>query len=100
MWPFKSRGNSTEWRKFEDGTAKRVLKDFPDHHCATQKVSRSTGRRPDLFLRSKANGQRTIVEFKYSLNPNGAHLKQVSRYKGYPFFAQRAILVYPRDASV
>jgi hypothetical protein len=39
------------------------------------KVSRSTGKRPDLFLRSKADGQRTIVDFKYCLDAKPAHLK-------------------------
>jgi hypothetical protein len=100
MWPFRSSHKIAPWRKFEDGAAARLQKDFANHHCATQKVSRSTGKRPDLFLRSKADGQRTIVDFKYCLDAKPAHLKQVCGYKGYPFFAQRGILVYPKDARI
>jgi hypothetical protein len=100
MWPFCSARKMVAWRKFEDDAALRLLKDFADHDCSTQKVSRSTGRRPDLFLRSKADGHRTIVEFKYCLDAKPAHLKQVSGYKGHPFFAQRGILVYPNNARI
>jgi hypothetical protein len=100
MWPFKSRRKTTGWRKFEDVAAARLLKDFPDHYCSIQKTSRSTRKRPDMFLRSKTSRLRIIVEFKYSLFPKVAHLKQLSGYKSYPFFAQRGILVYPKNAPI
>jgi hypothetical protein len=100
MWPFKSRREVIDWRRFEDVAAARLLKDFSDHHCTIQKVSRSTRKRPDMFLRSKTNRQRVIVDFKYSLRPKVADIKQVSAYKGFPFFAQRGILVYPKNALI
>jgi hypothetical protein len=100
MWPFPSRRRTTDWREFEEVAADRLLKHFADYYCAPQKVSRNTRKRPDLFLRSKTNGDRIIVDFKWSLRPTDAHLKQVSAYKGYPFFAQRGILIYPKNARV
>jgi hypothetical protein len=100
MWPFRSDRKIPGWRKFEDSAGARLLKNFTDHHCSTQKVSRTTGKRPDLFLRSKTDGQRTIVDFKYCLDAKPAHLKQVCGYKGHPFFAQRGILVYPKNARM
>lgn len=99
MWKFFSGREIVAWRKFENAAARRLLKGFANHDCSTQKVSRSTGKRPDLFLRSKADDHRTIVEFKYC-DAKPAHLKQVSGYKGHPFFAQRGILVYPNNARI
>jgi hypothetical protein len=100
MWPFRSDRKIPGWRKFEDRASARVRKEFADHHCSIQKPSRSTGKRPDLFLRSKADGQRTIVEFKYCLDAKSAHISQVCDYKRHPFYAQRGILVYPKNARI
>lgn len=102
MWPFRSRRRTTDWRTFEERAAGRLLKDvcFVEYQSTPQKVSRSTGKRPDLFLRSKTNSDRIIVDFKWSVRASDAHLKQVSAYKGYPFFAQRGILVYPKNARL
>jgi hypothetical protein len=102
MWPFGAGRQVPGWRKFELCGTTRLIKgkEFADHLCEPQKRSRSTGKRPDLFMRSKVYRQRTVVDFKYTVRPNASHLRQVSAYKGYPFFAQKGILVYPKDAVI
>jgi hypothetical protein len=102
MQPLRTGRQVSGWRKFEIEATARLIKDkeFADHHCEPQKRSRSTGMRPDLFMRSVVSGLRTVAEIKYTVWPRAAHLRQLSSYKGYPFFARRGILVYPKDAVI
>jgi len=87
------------WRKHEERARSSTL--FRGYDIVKQKVSTSTGKRPDFFGVSKRNPRKRIVgEAKYVKELTPKHLKQVRAYKGYPFFAQKGVILVKKTTKV
>jgi len=89
----------TRWRRHEERARRTSL--FKGYRVAEQKVSTSTGRRPDFFGISKKDLSKRIVgDAKYVKELTPHHVAQVRRYKGYPFFAQKGVIVVKKSTRV
>jgi hypothetical protein len=67
----------------------------------TQKVSTSTGKRPDFYGVGKRNPRKRIVgDAKCVKELTMRHVEQVKRYKGYPFCAQKGVIVVRKSTKV
>lgn len=87
------------WRKHEERARNTSL--FTGYKITEQKVSRSAGKRPDFFGVSKRDPSKRIVgDAKYVKELNASHVKQVRGYKGYPFFAQKGVIVVKKSTKV
>ena len=87
------------WRKHEERARSSRL--FRGYKVSVQKVSTSTGRRPDFFGISKRDPTKRIVaDAKYVKELTPAHVKQVRQYKGYPFFAQKGAIIVKKSTKV
>jgi hypothetical protein len=89
----------TRWRRYEEKA--RGSSFFRGYKIFAQKVSTSTGKRPDYFGISKGNRrQRRIADAKHVKELTPSHVRQVKRYKGYPFFAQGGAIIIKRSTRV
>lgn len=87
------------WREHEKRARKTALLD--GYRVSPQKVSTSTGLRPDYFGISKKDPtKRVVVDAKFVKELSRQNVDQVRRYKGYPFFAQRGGIVVKRSTKV
>lgn len=67
----------------------------------TQKVSTSTGKRPDFYGVGKRNPRKRIVgDAKCVKELTLKHVQQVKRYKGYPFCAQKGVIIVKKTTKV
>jgi len=67
----------------------------------TQKHSSSAGKRLDFFGVSKRNPKKRIVgDAKHVKELTMEHVKQVRSYNGYPFFAQKGVIVVKKSTEV
>ena len=81
----------TRWQIHEERARRSSF--FRGYKVWPQKVSTSTGKRPDYFGVSKKNARnRLVADVKYVKELTPEHVKQVKQYKGYPFFAQKAAI--------
>jgi len=90
---------SPRWRKFE----KRISHSgaFEGYRVQTQKVSTSTGKRPDVFAVHKRNPKkRKVADAKYVKELTAKHVEQVRGYKGHPFYAQKGIIFVKKTTKV
>lgn len=88
----------TKWRQFEEKVKGALNEAFPDHKIQPQKISTSTGKRPDFFLNQGRD--RLVVDAKWVIQIVRKHVDQVANYKGHPFYAKTGALVYPENAKV
>jgi hypothetical protein len=66
-----------------------------------QKVSTSTGKRPDYFGISKEDPRQRIVgEVKNVRVLNKHHVDQTRSYKSHPFYAQQGVIVTRRTTKI
>jgi hypothetical protein len=87
------------WREHEKRARKTSLLD--GYRVTAQKVSTSTGLRPDYFGISKRDpSKRIVVDAKYVQELSRDNVNQVRRYKGYPYFAQRGGIVVKKSTKV
>jgi hypothetical protein len=87
------------WRKHEERARSTTL--FRGYDIVKQKVSTSAGKRPDFFGISKSDGRKRIVgDAKYVNELTSQHVKQVRSYKGYPFFAQKGVIIVKQTTKV
>ena len=87
------------WREHEERSGKSSL--YRRYDIWTQKRSRSTGKRPDIFGIRKGNSRDRIVgDAKWCVQAKKEHVDQVGRYKGHPFYAGRGVLHYPANAEI
>ena len=87
------------WRKHEKRA--RHSKVFKGYKVQTQKSSKITGKRPDFFGVSKSNSKKRIVgDAKYVKKLTPQHVKQVRNYKGFPFFAQKGVIIVKKTTVV
>jgi hypothetical protein len=74
---------------------------FGGYKVTEQETSASIGRRPDFFGVSKKDpGKRIVGDAKYVRELTPQHVKQVRQYKGYPFFAQKGVIVVKKSTRV
>lgn len=89
------------WQDGESTRRARESSFFRGYSVTPQKVSTSTGKRPDYFGVSKQNPRNRIVaDAKYVKELTRGHVNQVRQYKGYPFFAQRAAIITKKSTRV
>ncbi|MBI4258109.1 MAG: hypothetical protein HY619_04065 [Thaumarchaeota archaeon] len=87
------------WRKHEERSRSSSL--FRGYKIVEQKVSSSTGMRPDFFGVSKRDPSKRVVgDAKYVKELTPQHVKQVRRYKGYPFFAQKGVIIVKKTTKI
>lgn len=87
------------WQKHEKRARSSSL--FSGYKVEKQKVSTTAGKRPDFFGRSKRNPRKRIVgDAKYVKELTPSHVKQVRGYKGYPFFAQKGVIIVKKTTKV
>lgn len=87
------------WRRHEERARETSL--FTGYRITEQKVSTSAGKRPDFFGISKRDPTKRIVgDAKYVRELTPSHVKQVRGYKGYPFFAQKGVIVVKKSTKV
>ncbi len=87
------------WREHEKRARKTTL--LTGYRVTPQKVSTSTGLRPDFFGVSKKDpSKRIVVDAKYVKELSRQNVDQVRRYKGYPFFAERGGIVVKKSTKV
>lgn len=87
------------WREHEKRS--RCSGVFRGYKVEAQKVSTSSGKRPDFFGVSKRNPRKRIVaDAKYVVKLTPEHVKQVREYKGYPFFAQKGVIFVKKTTRV
>ena len=90
---------SPRWQKHEDRARSSRL--FKGYRVQKQKVSTSAGKRPDFFGISKRNRHKRIVgDAKYVKELTSRHVEQVRGYKGYPFFAQKGVIIVKKSTKV
>ncbi len=89
----------TRWRRHEEKA--RTSSIFRGYKVSEQKVSTSTGRRPDFFGVSKKDpSKRMVADAKYVNELTPAHVRQVRRYKGHPFYAQKGFILVKKSTRV
>jgi hypothetical protein len=89
----------SRWRKHEKRA--RGSRVFKGYRVQEQKVSTRSGKRPDFFGVSKRNPKKRIVgDAKYVKKLTPQHVKQVREYKGYPFFAQKGVIVVKKTTKI
>ena len=87
------------WREHEKRARKTTL--LTGYRVTPQKVSTSSGLRPDYFGISKRDpAKRIVVDAKYVRVLSRQNVDQVRRYKGYPYFAQRGGIVVKKSTKV
>jgi hypothetical protein len=86
------------WREHEIQSAKSSF--YKGMVVKTQKQSKSTGKRPDIFAYTRNGKYRVVGDAKWCTEAKISHVNQVLNYKQYPFFAQRGILHYPSNAVI
>jgi hypothetical protein len=74
---------------------------FRGYKIERQKVSTSAGKRPDFFGISRRDPSKRIVgDAKYVKELTAKHVQQVRGYKGYPFFAQKGVIIVKKTTKV
>jgi len=87
------------WQKHEQRA--RSTRCFRGYKIETQKASASVGKRPDFFGVSKHNPRKRIVgDAKCVKELTSEHVHQVRGYKGYPFFAQKGVIIVKKTTKV
>jgi hypothetical protein len=87
------------WQKHEERARSSSL--FRGYKIKKQKVSTSAGKRPDFFGISKRDPSKRIVgDAKYVKELTPKHVQQVRGYKGYPFFAQKGVIIVKKTTKV
>jgi hypothetical protein len=90
---------SPRWQKHEERARSSSL--FRGYRIEKQKASTSAGKRPDFFGVSKRDPTKRIVgDAKYVKELTPKHVRQVRGYKGYPFFAQKGVIVVKKTTKV
>jgi hypothetical protein len=90
---------SPRWRQHEERS--RSTRAFKGYKIEKQKTSTSAGKRPDFFGISKRNPRKRIVgDAKYVKELTPKHVQQVRGYKGYPFFAQKGVIIVKKSTRV
>ncbi len=89
----------SHWRYLQDRARRSSL--FRGYKMQEQKVSTSTGKRPDYFGISKDDPRQRIVgEVKNVKVLNKHHVDQTRSYKSHPFYAQKGVIVTRRTTVI
>jgi hypothetical protein len=89
----------TRWQEHERRARNSSL--LKGYFVQYQKVSKSTGRRPDYFGYKLNNPKdRIIVDPKWKTKASMNDVKQVLKYSQHPFYAHKRALVYPANVKI
>ena len=94
----KKVAKDSNWRKLESEAER--LRELERYKIKTQKTSKRTRERPDVFaINPKNNRDRVIVDAKCTQEVTTANINQVKSYKK-TFFAKKAIILTAKDTHV
>ncbi len=89
----------TRWRIHEERARSSGV--FRGYKVWPQKVSTSTGKRPDYLGVSRRNPKdRIVADAKYVRTLTPEHLDQVKGYKSHPFYARKAVIFVKKSTRV
>lgn len=89
----------SHWRYLQEKARRSSL--FKGYKIQEQKVSTSTGKRPDYFGQLKEDPKQRIVgEVKNVEELTKQHVDQLKSYKGHPFYAQKGIMVTRKTTKI
>jgi len=100
MFGRKKKGVATDsnWRKLEKEAEK--IPELKKYNIQTQKISKRTRERPDLFAVNPKNSRdRVIVESKCVDVLKTSNIKQTTNYKK-TFYSKKAIIMTAKDTYV
>lgn len=89
---------NSNWRRLEDEAS--THKSLRKYKVETQKISKRTGKRPDIFgINPRNNRDRIIIDAKCVREVTSEHIKQVKGYKK-NFYAKNAAIYTCSDTKV